>query len=225
MRIQSLPVQERPLEKAERYGIGTLSNTELLALILRTGVSGRSALSLAEDVLAVCEDGLFDLGCMDFEELESIRGVGSGKAGAVLAAIELGKRLSASRQPDRPRITCAQDAASLFMEKLRYEKKEHFVCLYLNAKGEILVSENVSIGELTSTVVHPREVFRSAIRRSAASVLFLHNHPSGDPAPSEQDLQTTKRLVEAGKILGIGVLDHIIIGDGRFESLRRIGAL
>lgn len=223
MRIQALPEKERPLEKAMLDGISSVSNAELLALIIHSGMKNRSALSLAEDVLSICEGGLFDLGCKGFGELMEIPGLGPGKAAAVLAAVELGKRLSVSRQPMRHRILDADDAASIFMERLRFERKEHFAVIQLNVKGEILAQEDASVGELSSAIVHPREVFRSAVRRSAASVIFIHNHPSGDPAPSEEDLKTTERLVDAGKILGITVLDHIIIGDGSFSSLRSMG--
>ena len=225
MKITSLPEKERPLEKAAYAGIGTLSNAELLALIIHSGGKDRSALTIAEDILASCGDGLYDLGCMDFGELTKIRGLGIGKAGAVLAAAELGKRMSASRQPARKRAASSSDIAGLFMERLRYEKKEHFFSVLLNAKGEILCSDDISVGQLTNTIVHPREVFANAVRRRAASVIFVHNHPSGDPSPSDEDIQTTARLAEAGKILGIGVVDHVIIGDGKYTSLLKLGLL
>ncbi len=223
MKIKSLPEAERPLEKALESGIGSLSNMELLALIIRTGTRESSALSLAGDILASCRDGLCDLGRADFEELVSIKGMGPGKSGAVLAAIELGKRISASRKPERKSLTSAEDVAELFMERLRYRQKESFFALILNVKGELLDTEEISVGELTGTIVHPREVFRSAIRKSACAVIFVHNHPSGDPSPSAEDIGTTERLVRAGEILGVKVMDHIIIGDGTYSSMKNLG--
>ena len=120
-------------------------------------------------------------------------------------------------------MTSSDDVAGMFMERLRYEKREHFLTVLLNTRGEVIASDDVSIGELSSTVVHPREVFVRAVRKSAAAVIFVHNHPSGDPEPSREDLETTDRLVGAGKLLGIRVLDHIILGDGTFRSLRSLG--
>ncbi len=223
MLIRYLPEQERPLEKAVRQGIETLSNTELLALILNSGTRNLSSLDLAAELLAQCEDGLIDLGAMGFDELTVIRGIGQSKAGTLLAAVELGKRIASSRQPERTAVTSSDDVAGMFMERLRYEKREHFLTVLLNTRGEVIASDDVSIGELSSTVVHPREVFVRAVRKSAAAVIFVHNHPSGDPEPSREDLETTDRLVGAGKLLGIRVLDHIILGDGTFRSLRSLG--
>ena len=223
MLIRSLPPEERPLEKAELHGINSLSSSELLALILRTGAKNVSAVTLASDIVAACENGLGDLASMDFSDLTGIRGIGRAKAGAVLAAVELGKRISMSRRLGNHVISCSQDAAHVFMEKLRYEKKEHFYSVPLSTKGEMLGMGEVSMGDLSGTIVNPREVFTEAVRKSAASVVFIHNHPSGDPTPSRQDRSITDRLVWAGTILGIEVLDHIIIGDGIYCSFRALG--
>lgn len=225
MKICSLPEEERPLERACAGGMESLSNIELIGILLRTGCRGKSALALAEDVLAACGEGLHGLGEKTFTDLTEIPGVGQAKAGAILAAVELGKRLAASRTAERKSIRSAEDIANLFMERLRFEKREHFITVNVNTKGAILSTEEISIGELTGTIVHPREVFIEAIRRSAAAVFVLHNHPSGDPEPSREDIETTKRLVDSGKILGIGVLDHIIIGDGVYVSLRASGII
>ena len=149
-----------------------------------------------------------------------INGIGLSKAGSIISAIELGKRIASSHSPRRITLASSDDVAGIFMEDLRYEKKEHFKSVMVNAKGEIISIDNVSVGELSSTVVHPREVFSQAIRKSAAGVIFVHNHPSGDPSPSDEDIRTTDRLVQGGELLGIRVLDHIIIGDGKFKSLR-----
>ena len=220
MLIKSLPENERPLEKALNRGVSALSAAELLALIIHTGTRNNSSLHLAEEVLGLCKDGLSDLGSIDYEELTGIGGIGRNKACAILAAVELGKRIATSYVPGKASIESSDDVAQMFMEDLRYEKKEYFKSVLVNSKGEIIMVDNVSVGELSSTVVHPREVFSKAIRKSAAGVIFVHNHPSGDPSPSDEDIATTKRLVQGGDVLGIKVLDHIIIGNGRFKSLR-----
>lgn len=223
MQIKRLPEKERPVEKACAFGVEKLSNAELLALIIHTGTKNKSAIRLAEDVLSACSDGIGELGNRCVEELLQIEGIGRTKACTILAAVELGKRIAVTPKVERFSIESSDDVASLFMEDLRYIKKEHFKSVLVNAKGEIISIEDVSIGELSSTVVHPREVFHMAIRKSAAAVIFVHNHPSGDPSPSQEDIRTTRRLVEGGRILGIKVLDHIIIGDGVFSSMHGMG--
>ncbi|MDD7718548.1 MAG: DNA repair protein RadC [Eubacteriaceae bacterium] len=225
MQIKLLPEKERPVEKAWSNGVETLTNTELLALIIHTGTQNKSALRLAEDVLGTLDEGLSDLGRCCKEDLIEIDGIGKMKACAIMAAVELGKRISTSATPRRLSAASSDDVAALFMEELRYLQKEHFRSVLVNAKGDILSVDSVSIGELSCTVVHPREVFNMAVKKSAAAVIFVHNHPSGDPSPSQEDIDTTYRLVEAGKILGIKVLDHIIIGDGKYESLRGRGII
>ncbi|MGF6376120.1 DNA repair protein RadC [Clostridiales Family XIII bacterium PM5-7] len=223
MRIKSLPENERPVEKACNIGIERLSSAELIAAIIHTGTKNKSAIGLSEDVLSAFPEGLKDLGGCNIDDLLKISGVGKSKACAILAAIELGKRISACPASEKYSIASAEDVANLFMEELRYLRKEHFKTVLVNSKAEIIATDNVSIGELSSTVVHPREVFNLAVRKSAAAVIFVHNHPSGDPKPSDEDIITTKRLVEGGDLLGIRVLDHIIIGDGKYTSLRGMG--
>lgn len=225
MRIKSLPESERPVEKACNGGIGKLSNSELLAMVIHTGTRNKSAIGLAEDILGLFQEGIGGLGGCTLEELLTVDGIGKTKACSVLAAIELGKRISVCPVAERNAISCSDDVARLFMEDLRYVRKEHFKSVLVNSKGEIIAIDDVSVGELTTTVVHPREAFRLAVRKSAAAVIFVHNHPSGDPSPSKEDAETTLRLIRAGEILGIGVLDHIIIGDGRFSSMREMGLL
>ena len=221
MQIKLLPENERPVEKACILGIGRLTNSELLALIIHTGTKNKSAIRLAEDVLALCPTGIGRLGESSLEDLMEVDGIGTMKACTILAAIELGKRIAASPVTEKVSIESSDDVARM-LEELRYMKKEHFRCVLVNAKGEIITVDEVSVGELSSTVVHPREVFSQAIRKSAAAVIFVHNHPSGDPSPSQEDIQTTKRLTDSGELLGIRVLDHIIIGDGKFSSMREM---
>ena len=222
MLIKSLPEEERPQEKALKNGVSALSDTELIALILRTGRRNASSLALAEEVLSICDEGLFSMGTFETEDLLKIEGIGPGKASTLMAAVELGKRIAASRKTEKYVADDPDMIADMFMEDLRYEKKEYFKSVILNTKSEIVAVDNVSVGELSSTIVHPREVFSRAIRKSAYGVVFVHNHPSGDPTPSSEDIATTERLVEGGRILGIKVLDHVIIGDGRYESMRSL---
>lgn len=214
MNMRQLPSEERPREKLLRAGKENLSTTEILAILLRSGTKDRSALELASDLITISP-----------EELASIRGIGLTKACEILAAVELGKRIASRPSAKRIRISSAKDIAEIFMERMRYYKKEHFVSLMLNAKGEIIEEANISVGDLCSSTTHPREVFVDAVRRSAGSVVFLHNHPSGDPEPSEADVETTVRLMEAGAILGIPVLDHIVIGDGNYVSMKARGMI
>lgn len=223
MQIKSLPETERPVEKACSRGIETLSNAELLAMIIHTGTKNKSAIRLGEDVLSAFPDGISGLGNCCLQELTALEGIGSTKACRILGAVELGKRIAAMPAKARLSISSSDDIARLFMEDLRYARKEHFKSLLLTAKGDIISIEDISMGELSSTVVHPREVFSMAIRKSASAVIFVHNHPSGDANPSQEDVETTRRLTDCGVLLGIRVLDHIIIGDGYFSSMREMG--
>ena len=225
MLIKSMPQEERPLEKAINGGVQALSNTELLGLIIHTGTRNVSSLHLAEEVLSSGNGGISELGEIQYEDLLGITGIGPSKAMLILSVIELGKRIAMAPAARRKVIESSHDVADLLMERLRYEKKEHFKSILVNTKSEILSVDTVSIGALSSTVVHPREVFSSAVRKSAAGVIFVHNHPSGDPLPSKEDIVTTKRLVKSGEILGIRVLDHIIIGDGEFSSLKAMNLM
>ena len=223
MRMNQMPAGEKPREKLLRDGPEGLSTVEVLAVILGTGTRSKSVMDLAGDVLAMDARGLRYLAECSPEELKKISGMGDAKVCVLMAALELGKRLSCLPAEERVRIKCSADIANLFMERLRYEKKEHFKCLLINSRGEILEENEVSVGDLNSSASHPREVFSPAVRRSAGSVAFVHNHPSGDPEPSAADINSTRRLVEVGELLGIPVIDHIIIGDGSYVSMKGLG--
>ena len=225
MNINQMPSEEKPREKLLREGSHRLSTTEILAILINSGTKEISALEIAAQLLSIDKRGVRFLAECSPEELSRIKGMGQAKICTVLAAVELGKRIAAAPVRDRNLIRSSSDIADLFMEKMRYYKKEHFVSLMINAKGEIIEETEVSIGDLCSSSTHPREVFVDAVKRSAGSVVFLHNHPSGDPSPSDTDVQTTKRLIEAGTILGIPVLDHIIIGDGIYVSMKAMGLI
>ena len=225
MNIKQMPSEEKPREKLLREGSDRLSTTEILAILINSGTKEISALEIAAQLLSIDKRGVRFLAECSPEELGRIKGMGQAKICTVLAAVELGKRIAAAPVRDRNLIRSSSDIADLFMEKMRYYKKEHFVSLMINAKGEIIEETEVSIGDLCSSSTHPREVFVDAVKRSAGSVVFLHNHPSGDPSPSDTDILTTKRLIEAGTILGIPVLDHIIIGDGIYVSMKAMGLI
>ncbi len=225
MKIKYLPETERPVEKCLSHGIDTLSNRELLAILINSGTRDKSAMELAEEVLAKDNSGICFLRESSVEELMTISGIGKSKATRIMAASELGKRIASKPASSGTLISNDEDIAQLFMEELRHQKREFFKAVLLNSKGRVISIETVSIGELSSALIHPREVFIQAVKKSAASVVFVHNHPSGDPTPSKEDFVTTARLVECGKLLGINVADHLVIGDGRYTSLRAMGKI
>lgn len=222
--LRDLPDEERPRERMLRYGAGVLSQTELLAILLRTGTRNESAIHMAQRLLAEIGGirGIMDL---SLDELTKMKGIGPAKAVQIKAGIELGQRLAKARTPEARIIRSPRDAADQVMEELRYLQKEHFVCLFLNTKNHIIAQETLSVGSLNASIVHPREVFRAAIKCSSASIVCVHNHPSGDPSPSPEDIRMTDRLCRAGEIVGIDVLDHIVIGDGSFVSLKEQGLM
>lgn len=212
------------MEKGLLHGMEHLSNTELLALLINSGTKEKSAIALAQDVIGHSR-GIYHLREMTPEELMGIRGIGKGKAVRILAALELGKRIASKPVSRVVNTTNPQTIAALFMEELRYEKKENFRIILLNARGDLISIETISVGALTSALVHPREVFRPAVKKSAAAVVLVHNHPSGDPTPSKEDFETTWRLMECGELMGIQVVDHLVIGDGTFVSIRETGGM
>lgn len=220
--IKDYPLQERPRERLLQDGPDTLSNYELLAILLRTGTKQMSAIQLSHHIIQHFE-GLRHLKDATIGELKEINGIGPAKAVELMAAIEIGKRISRLQFEERYTIRSPEDGARYLMDELRFLHQEHFVCLYLNTKNQVLNKKTVFIGSLNTSIVHPREVFKEGLKRSCASIICFHNHPSGDPAPSREDIEVTKRLVECGKMLGIEVLDHIIIGDQKYVSLKEKG--
>ncbi|MFS8578936.1 MAG: DNA repair protein RadC [Novibacillus thermophilus] len=222
--IRDVPPDERPRERLMQFGAAALSNAELLAILLRTGTSSLSAVHLAERILAHT-GGLKGLTDSTIESLVELKGVGPAKAIQILAGVELGRRISRSLPEERFTVRSPQDAADLMMDELQHLAQEHFVCLFLNTKNQVIGKDTIFIGSLNASIVHPREVFRRAIQRASAAVICLHNHPSGDPSPSAEDRNVTKRLQEAGKLLGIDVLDHIIIGEQSFYSMKENGLM
>lgn len=220
--IRDYPQNERPRERFVQNGPQSLSNHELLALLLGTGSREESVLQLANRMLAQFE-GLRLLKDATLEELTQIKGIGMAKAIHVLAAVEVGRRIASHTLDERYVIRSPEDGAKYLMNEMRFLTQEHFVCLYLNTKNQVIHKQTIFIGSLNASIVHPREVFKEAVRRSAASVICLHNHPSGDPTPSREDIEVTKRLAESGKIVGIELLDHLIIGENKYVSLKEKG--
>lgn len=222
--IRDYPQEERPRERFLQDGPHSLSNQELLALLLRTGTKQESVLQLSNKLITQFE-GLRLLKDATVEEISAIKGIGKAKAIQILAAVELGRRINNLNQTDRYVIRSPEDCANYCMNDMRFLTQEHFVCLYLNTKNQVLHRQTIFIGSLNSSIVHPREVYKEAFRRSAASIICVHNHPSGDPTPSREDIEVTKRLAECGKIIGIDILDHIIIGEKKYVSLKEKGYL
>lgn len=220
--IRDFPLNERPRERMLKEGAQALSNQELLAILLRSGTKEESVLQLSQRLIRQFE-GLNLLKDATVDELTTVKGIGNAKAVEILASLELGKRVNRLQLEDRYVIRSPEDGANYVMDEMRFLSQEHFVCIYLNTKNQVLHKKTVFIGSLNASIVHPREVFKEAMRRSAASVICFHNHPSGDPNPSREDIDVTQRLTECGKIIGIDLLDHIIIGDQKFISLKEKG--
>ena len=221
--IHDLPISERPRERLQKFGIQALSAQEILALILGRGIAGESVIMTAQRLLSQFGN-LKGIASASLEELSQVKGIGLAKASQIKAAFELSNRLEDySETGGKPLIKTPEDVAGVVRSKLRRKKKEHFLALLLDTRNQLIKISEISIGSLDTSIVHPREVFKEAISASAASVIFVHNHPSGDPKASEDDVELTKRLIEAGNIIGIDVLDHIIIGDKNYLSLKREG--
>jgi DNA repair protein RadC len=223
--IKNWPEDERPRERLLKFGADGMSTAQLLAIILRTGGKNKSALELAREIL-MHFNRLKDVEDASIAEFAELKGIGAAKIAQIKAAFELGKRLlseNGNSSAKKPFFKNSQEVYNYCMAKFYGLKKEKFLCMLLDTKNRVFKEAVISEGTLTSSLVHPREVFRCAIKEAAASVLFVHNHPSGDPAPSKDDIDITKRLIETGKIVGINVLDHIIIGDGKYVSIMERG--
>lgn len=221
--IRDVPVEERPRERMIELGERQLTNPELVALILRTGSVQESVLGLADRVLHEF-GGFHGLADASVEEIRKVPGMGTAKACELKAAVEIGRRMAVLR-PERPTVRSPRDLESLLFSELSSLTQEHFVVLPLDSKNKLIGLDTVHKGTLNSSLVHPREVFKAVIRRSANSFLVAHNHPSGDPHPSKEDIEVTRRLHDGSKLLGIEFLDHLIVGDGRLVSLRERGLL
>lgn len=217
--------EERPYEKCEQYGAENLTDMELLAVLLRTGTKGENSIQLAKRILHpdFAQEGILNIHQWSMEQLLQIRGIGKVKAIQILCLSELAKRLSKAEAQSGLNFSAPETIAQYYMEDMRQRKKEALKLLLLNMKTKLIGESELSLGTINTTLVSPREVFAEALRRNAAAVILLHNHPSGDPTPSREDVLATRRVIDAGKIIGIELLDHIIIGDNCFISLRDKG--
>jgi DNA repair protein RadC len=220
--IKDLPAQERPRERLARVGEGALSTAELLAIILRVGVGGESALAMARRLLSAY-DGLPGLARASFAELRAERGLGNAKTAQLKAALELGRRMLFATPEDRLVVRSPSDVAQLLMAEMAHLEQEHFQVLYLDTRNRLLGSKTVYVGSLNASHIRVAEVFREAIKRNCAAIIVAHNHPSGDPSPSPEDVEVTRQIIAAGNLLSIELLDHLIIGQQRFVSLRERG--
>ena len=224
--MKTLPKEEMPYEKCWSSGAGSLTDAELLSVILRTGSKGEPALDLSRKILSLSsKDGLLGIYHISMQELMKIRGIGRVKAIQLKCIAELSKRMAKQQAKRRLSFTDPETVADYYMEDFRHEEQEKLLLIMLNSKGNLLGEEVISKGTVNGTMISPREIFLCAFQYHAVSIILLHNHPSGNPAPSQEDLFLTQRVKESGEMLGIELLDHIIIGDQQAVSFRREGLI
>lgn len=220
--MRDVPEQNRPRERLMQVGAQTVSTAELLAIVLRTGVGGENVLRLAERLLIQFKD-LPGLARASVAELRSVKGIGPTKAVEIKAALELGRRLMATAPEERPRVTSPADAANLLMSEMMFLEQEHLRLILLDTRNRVLSTPTIYIGSLNTSVIRIGELFRAAIKENAAAFIIVHNHPSGDPSPSPEDINVTRQVAQSGKLLDIDLLDHIVIGRQRYVSLKERG--
>jgi len=220
--IREMPKVERPREKLIEKGVENLKDEELLAILLRTGTKEKSALDLAKQILRKFSKKKFQK--LKFQDLIKIKGINKAKACTILSAIEFTKRILKLGEETLPKIESVKDVLAQF-SYLREKQREHLGALYLNARNEVVFKKHLFVGTLDANICHPREIFKYAVERNAASLILIHNHPSGDPTPSKADFEITKRIKEAGKIMGIEVLDHVIISKNKIFSFKEKGLI
>lgn len=216
--------QERPREKVLRYGIEQCSNRDLLAIILRSGVKGKSVLELADQILSM-DQNLAMITRLTYEELIQIRGIKKAKAIVLLACFELSKRISSDQVLSAMRVDKPSSLSAWLNKKIGFMDQEHFLVIFLGTKNQILKDKTIFIGSLDRTIVHPREIYKEAIKLNASKIICVHNHPSGDVTPSPNDITATQAISEVGKTVGIPLLDHLIVGNNHYLSFREQGLL
>jgi len=219
IKIKDIPQTERPRERLLKFGPEALSDSELLAIVLRTGTSGMNSITMCQYIFS--EKNLKQLSRCDIFELIKIKGIGQTKACQIISVFELSRRLETYTEETKRKIKSPEDIYQYIYPRIREEKQEKFVVLCLDTKNRIISDETIFVGGLDISIAQPREIFKTALLKSAASLILIHNHPSGDPAPSREDIEITNRMIESGKLLGIVVWDHIIIGDGCYVSLKQ----
>ncbi|GMQ56121.1 DNA repair protein RadC [Vallitalea sediminicola] len=223
MRVKDLPLSERPYEKFETYGPNALSDAELLAIIIKSGSKKERSIELAQRILGIKKQGIRGIYELSLEDLQKVSGIGRVKSIQIKAIAELSKRISKNNAVTKLKVSSPGTIASIFMEELRYLKQEHLKIVFLDTKNQIISDKFLTVGTVNASLINPREVFIEALKHNAVHVILLHNHPSGDPTPSREDILITKRIINAGDIIGIKLLDHIIIGDGNYISLKEQG--
>lgn len=225
--LKDLPISERPHEKFISKGVHSLSDAELLAVILRTGSKSRDVITLANQILTLSKEypGLLILNHLTMNELTSLDGIGTVKAIQVLCIAELTKRMTKATREDGVRLLSPDAVASYYMEDMRHLTTEQILLIMIDSKSKILAEKIISSGTVNASILAPREIFINALKNGAVNIILLHNHPSGDPTPSVEDITTTKRVKEAGSLIGIKLMDHIIIGDNKYVSLKERGLL
>lgn len=226
-KIKELYNEERPYEKCERFGAENLTDTELMAVLLRTGTRGESALSLAQRLLhpSIHQEGILSIHNWTYEQLLQFKGIGKVKAIQILCLSELAKRLAKASAGKELDFSAPSTIARYYMEEMRHQKQERILLLLLNTKSRLIGESEVSKGTVNASIISPRELFVEALQKNAVSIILLHNHPSGDPEPSREDVLVTRRVLEAGRMIGVELLDHIIIGDNCYVSLKEQGYL
>ena len=222
--VKDWPDEERPRERLVKYGVDYLTDAELLGIILVKGYQGKTSIEVAKDLLSETKS-LRKLDSLSYPEMRSVKGIGLAKFAQIKAALEIGKRLLRETSSPKKKIHNAVDLVDYYGPNMRDLKKEIFKIILLDVKNKIIRDIDVSVGSLTESIVHPREVLKEIIKESAASVIFLHNHPSGESSPSKNDLDITERLVDACNLIGVRVLDHIILGDDNYTSFAQEGLL
>lgn len=228
MSIKKLPTSERPYEKAQMYGIENLSNSELLAIIIKTGTKEKTSVELAQEILSIeskNKENIQFLQDISIEEFMHIKGIGKVKAIQIKAICELTKRMSRPIENIETRIRTSDNVAQLLMNEMKYEKREKLKVLVLNTKNVLLKIIDVSYGGTNSATVEPKDVLTEPIKMGAPRIILVHNHPSGDPTPSEEDIELTKRMYKAANILGISLLDHVVIGNNKYASIVSTGRI
>ncbi len=221
--VKELPISERPYEKLEKFGPTVLSDAELLAIIIKSGTKRERSIDLAHKVLMLNKRGIAGIHQASLKELETISGIGRVKAIQIKALAELSTRIAKTNALQKLQISSPSSVADIYMEEMRHLQQEHLKIVLLDTKNNIINDHTVSVGTVNASLINPREVFIHALKNGAVHMIILHNHPSGDPTPSREDISITKRIVEASDIIGIKLLDHIIIGDGNYISLKEKG--
>ncbi len=225
--VKELPVSERPYEKCERYGATVLSDAELLAVIIRTGTKHQRAIELAVNILnySTAYPGLKGLNYLTIKELMKIKGIGRVKAIELVCLTELTRRMAKDNLKDRICLTTPQNVAAYYMQDMRHLTREQVILLMLNSKNKLMKDMVISEGTVNTSIMPTREIFVHAVKEGAVNIILLHNHPSGDPTPSAEDIRVTRKLTEAGNLIGISLMDHIIIGDNKYISLKEQGLM